>query len=175
MAFQSGGTGPDYSRIIAALANSRIQTSNNALYQCIFQLINAQRKFQELVLSEFEGTIFGDTIQNIINNIGNIELQGDVTGGPSPSPVSTTIANDAVTYAKMQNVSAASRLLGRGSAAGAGDVEEIILGTNLSMSGTTLNATGSGFDDYVVMSDGNQPPTPLDDGNGNFIYVPYTP
>lgn len=55
-----------------------------------------------------------------------------------------TLPNDSVSYAQMQNVSAASRLLGRGSAAGAGDPEEIVLGTNLSMSGTTLNATGGG-------------------------------
>lgn len=52
------------------------------------------------------------------------------------------IDDDAVTYTKIQNVSAASKLLGRGSTGGAGDVEEITLGTNLSMSGTTLNATG---------------------------------
>jgi hypothetical protein len=39
-----------------------------------------------------------------------------------------SIADDAVTYAKMQDVSAASRLLGRGSAGGSGDVEEITVG-----------------------------------------------
>jgi len=92
-----------------------------------------------------------------------ITLTGDVTG-TGTSSITTTIANDAVTtvkilndavttakilndnvtYAKIQNVSAASRLLGRGSAGGAGDVEEVTLGTNLSMSGTTLNATGGG-------------------------------
>jgi hypothetical protein len=54
------------------------------------------------------------------------------------------IADNAVTYIKMQDVSAASLLIGRGSAAGAGDPQEITLGTNLSMAGTTLNATGGG-------------------------------
>ena len=45
---------------------------------------------------------------------------------------------------KLAQASAASRLLGRGSASGAGDYEEITLGTNLSLSGTTLNASGGG-------------------------------
>lgn len=66
--------------------------------------------------------------------------KGDLTVSSSGSV--WTIDNDAVTYAKMQNVSAASRLLGRGSAGGAGDPEEIALGAGLSMSGTTLNASG---------------------------------
>jgi hypothetical protein len=74
---------------------------------------------------------------------GAITLLGDVTGTGIGS-VTTTIANDAVTYAKIQNVSAASKLLGRGSAGGAGDVEEITLGTGLTMTGTTLDATGGG-------------------------------
>jgi hypothetical protein len=49
-------------------------------------------------------------------------LTGDVT--TSSGAVATTIANDAVTYAKMQNVSATSRILGR-ITAGAGDPEEL--------------------------------------------------
>jgi hypothetical protein len=53
-----------------------------------------------------------------------ITLTGDVTGSGTGS-FAATIANDAVTYAKMQNVTATDRILGR-STAGAGDVEEII-------------------------------------------------
>lgn len=69
-------------------------------------------------------------------------LTGDVTAAADAN--ATTIANDAVTYAKMQNVSAASRLLGRGSAAGAGDPEEITLGAGLAMSTTTLALSSAG-------------------------------
>ena len=49
-----------------------------------------------------------------------------------------TIDNSVVTYAKMQNVSAASLLLGRGSS-GSGAVQEITPGTGLIVSGTTLS------------------------------------
>lgn len=56
---------------------------------------------------------------------GITQLTGDVTAGPGSGSQAATIANDAVTYAKMQNVSATDRLLGR-STAGAGDVEEIV-------------------------------------------------
>lgn len=77
-----------------------------------------------------------------------ITLTGDVTGSGTGS-FAATVANDAVTYAKMQNVSAANRLLGRGSAGGAGDVEELTLGTGLSLSGTVLSATSSGTGDVV--------------------------
>ena len=52
------------------------------------------------------------------------------------------IADDAVTYAKIQNVTS-SRILGR-STAGSGDVEEISIGSGLSLSGGVLSATGGG-------------------------------
>jgi hypothetical protein len=56
--------------------------------------------------------------------IGNDARLSD-TRTPTDNTVSTAkIQNDAVTYAKLQNVSATDRLLGR-SSAGAGDVEEI--------------------------------------------------
>lgn len=68
-------------------------------------------------------------------------MSGDATQATTGA---LTIATAAVTYAKMQDVSAISKLLGRGSAAGAGDVEEITLGANLTMTGTTLAASGGG-------------------------------
>jgi hypothetical protein len=71
-----------------------------------------------------------------------ITLTGDVTGSGTGSFAATITAN-AVTYAKMQAVSAASRLLGRGTA-GTTAVREISLGTGLSMSGDVLSATATG-------------------------------
>lgn len=82
------------------------------------------------------------------------QLTGDVTAGPGSGSQVATIGNDkvvtakilnaAVTYAKIQAVSAISKLLGRGAAAGAGAVEEITLGAGLTMTGTTLSASGGG-------------------------------
>jgi hypothetical protein len=83
----------------------------------------------------------GNGIEFQGSGIRRSALTGDVTASAGSDV--TTIANDAVTYAKIQNVSAASKLLGRGDS-GSGDVQEITLGTNLTMSGTTLNASGGG-------------------------------
>lgn len=52
-----------------------------------------------------------------------ITLTGDVTGSGTGS-FAATVANDTITYAKIQNISATDKLLGR-STSGAGDVEEI--------------------------------------------------
>lgn len=68
--------------------------------------------------------------------------KGDITVTGSGS--TWTIDNDSVSYSKIQNVSTNNRILGRASS-GAGDIEEITLGTNLSFSGTTLNASSGGL------------------------------
>lgn len=39
----------------------------------------------------------------------------------------------------------------------------------------TFQAVSVPSTDHVVMSDGSQPPIAMDDGNGNFLYVDYTP
>jgi hypothetical protein len=94
------------------------------------------------------GSILESSVTNLVTDLagkqatGNYitSLTGDVTAA-GPGASAATIAADAVTYAKMQNVSAASRVLCRGSAAGAGDMQECTLGTGLSISGTTISAS----------------------------------
>lgn len=81
--------------------------------------------------------------------------KGDIT--VSGSGATWTIDNDAVTYAKIQNVSAASKLLGRGDAS-SGDVQEITVGSGLTMTGTTLSASGgsTGAPDIVRTKTANE-------------------
>lgn len=69
--------------------------------------------------------------------ISRAALTGDVTASAGSN--TTTIANDAVTYAKMQNVSAAARILGRGSAS-SGDPQELTVGLGLEIGATSVNA-----------------------------------
>jgi hypothetical protein len=86
-------------------------------------------------------------------------LTGDVTtSGTGES--TATISDEAVTFAKFQNI-APSVLLGRGGVEGAGHVEEIVIGTGLSFSGSTLNALAA---QEIVIDPTASPYNALGDG-----------
>jgi len=97
------------------------------------------------------GNVTGTNLSG--NNTGDqtITLTGDVTGTGTGS-FAATIANNAVTYAKMQAISASSKLLG--SSASGTAVQEITLGSNLSMAGSTLNAAVASGSVTSVNADG---------------------
>lgn len=69
----------------------------------------------------------------------------DVSGLGSLATKSTVATGDitdaAVTYAKLQDIAAASRILGRGSAGGAGDTQELTVGGGVEISGTTVQTS----------------------------------
>ena len=100
------------------------------------------------------GSILNDFLAQSLNSDGSLKStavssagggvsdgdKGDIT--VSASGATWTIDSAAVTYAKIQDVSATNRLLGR-STAGSGDVEEITVGGDLSQSGSTFTVTSA--------------------------------
>ena len=96
------------------------------------------------------GTVTGSNLTGSSSgtNTGDqaIVLSGDVSGSGSTG-ITTTIGANKVTYGKIQAASATSRLLGSSPLGTA--IDEIILGTGLSMAGNTLNATASGSGDVT--------------------------
>ena len=96
------------------------------------------------------GTVTGTNLTGSSSgtNTGDqaIVLSGDVSGSGSTG-ITTTIGANKVTYGKMQAASATSRLLGTSASSTA--IDEIILGTGLSMAGNTLNSTASGSGDVT--------------------------
>lgn len=78
-------------------------------------------------------------------------LHGNAGGDPSFSSVSLTadVSGD-LPYSSFQPATAASRVLLRGSAAGAGDWQEGTVGTGLTITGTVLSATASTSIDFTA-------------------------
>ena len=122
-------------------------------------------------VSEFGWDKLGDIACNDIS-AEDIVMTGDLTGATLVTPTiasftnaqhdhadaagggtlgTTAIDDEAITYAKMQHVTAA-RVLGRGSLGGTGDVEELTATAPVSFTGTAmlLNGTPAQFDATVT-------------------------
>ena len=86
-------------------------------------------------------------IDQLVDAVDALSVSGVTDGDKGDITVSGgglvfTIDNGVVTFAKMQDIST-SRLLGR-STSGSGDIEQISIGSGLSLSAGTLSATGGG-------------------------------
>lgn len=113
---------------------ARTSASTNRMF-CVVTSYNSGTGALVVTSQAFEGTgTFTDwTISPTLNAV--------LTAAQVPDGLITTdkIADDQVTFAKMQNI-ATSKLLGRASAS-SGDVEELGIGSGLSLSGSNLTAT----------------------------------
>jgi len=93
----------------------------------------------DTVVADATGTLVG--LADVAT--GNAIISGGAGVPPTFGKIGlTTHVSGRLPYANLVQATAASLLLGRGSAGGSGDWQEITLGTNLTLTGTVLSATG---------------------------------
>ena len=100
-----------------------------------------------LTATGFTGNLTGDITGNAATatTASTVTTNANLTGPITSVGNATTITNNAVTYGKMQAVSTTSKLLGSSDASTA--VQEITLGTGITMTGSTISAAASTFAD----------------------------
>lgn len=136
-------------------------SSNTAAYQLVAIPVTTFAVPQGTEIDQIRITDFGGSIGFFLDNIffqvgaasqqviGITQEQADARYRRLSVPLVLSSADDVsgdLPLANLVQASAASRLLGRGSAAGAGDFQEITLGGNLTMTGTVLDASGGSGD-----------------------------
>lgn len=145
-------------RAKAWLDKTGLKATNQPLYQIISVLIDTLRQAQQgiTVVAGPSGSGTGITV-----------LTTDVVA-TGPGVATAVIQPSAVTYTKIQNISAGQQLLGRET--GAGIVQEIGLSSAFAITGGDLVFTGVGAS-WIPMVDGSEPPVFITDGAGVLILV----
>lgn len=72
-------TGPDYARLKSWANNSAFQQDYNAVYQTLIGLMDGLKKFQDLVSTNFNNSVFNDDLQAILNTFTATKLVEGVT------------------------------------------------------------------------------------------------
>lgn len=111
----------------------------------------------ERVVTDGTAITFDWSVAGVVKAVLAQFTGGDVTSSGANGLV-LTIGNAVVSLAKIANAAANSKLLGSGASGSGSSYSEITLGTGLSMSGTTLNATASSKPNLQWTAQGNQPP-----------------
>lgn len=124
----------------------QIETINSAVASVKLEMLGTG----QLILNQYTtSTSFGSGLISVgvlnVDNTGKVFV-GTGGGGGSVTSVTATapLTSSGGATPDISTLVNASRLIGRGTAGGPGVMEEITLGTNLSLTGTTLNATGGG-------------------------------
>lgn len=91
----------------------------------------------------------------LFNGAGGTPSTINLSNG-SNLPLASGVTGD-LPFANLTPATAASKLLGRGAASGVGDFQEISLGTGLTMTGTTLSASGGGKLSQLVYTSSSTP------------------
>lgn len=145
--FTGNGNPITWSADFAAANGSSLTTGDYASFTGPKRLILMWSGTQNKALVALSGTEGGGGGGGTWGTItGSLDAQADLQAAlDTKLEVVTTndIADDAVTFQKLQNSLTGSRLIGRGQNAGPGTFVEISLGANLTMSGNTLVASGS--------------------------------
>lgn len=136
--------------LLVTLNTTNLQKTDNRLYQVLRDLIT------NLLRAEQQVTAISATIAPVVAG-GITQLTGDVTA-IGPGSVPATLSNTGVVA---------------GTYGDASNIPQFTVDAKGRLSSASNVPISS--QDYVVMSDGANPPSPMDDGNGNFIYVTYTP
>jgi len=109
-----GGTGDDVTLQWLA-SGTALQLKKGSSY--------AAMKVGALTATALAGPLTGNVTGNASGSAGTVTSIGNLTGDVTSSNRATTIAADAVTYAKMQNLATANRVLGSTSTGVIGEVQ----------------------------------------------------